>query len=138
MTPHAGIHGAYSAATQATGTPRDIEYAIFSRVTGELNRAIADDRPFPELAAAVHENFKLWTALAADLTSERNALPPALRAQLIGLAQFTRRQSHAVLRGEAEPGVLVEINTAIMKGLRGQLPPEPGTAALDAAPGEAA
>jgi hypothetical protein len=29
-----------------------------------------------------------------------------------------------VLRREAEAGVLIEINTAVMRGLRGQLPPD--------------
>ena len=44
-----------------------------------------------------------------------------LRAQLISLAEFVRRHSLAVLGGRARIGALIDINTAIMKGLRGNL-----------------
>ena len=128
MSLQTGRYGAYASATRATGTAREIEHGIFSRVTGALSRAIREDRPFPELATAMHENQRLWTALALDLADDRNALPEALRAQLLGLAQFVRNHTSSVLRGEAEASVLVEINTAVMRGLRGQAgtgaPPE--------------
>ena len=53
--------------------------------------------------------------------SDANRLPVPLRAQLISLAEFVRRHSLAVLGGRAEVGALIDINTAIMKGLRGNL-----------------
>jgi len=120
MSLRTGSYGAYHAATRATGTPRDIEYQVFSRVTGALSRAVREDRPFAEIAAALTENLELWTTLAADLARHGNDLPPELRRQLLGLAAFTRDHTHKALRREADPGVLVEINTAVMRGLRGQ------------------
>jgi flagellar protein FlaF len=39
--------------------------------------------------------------------------------QLVSLAEFVRRHSLAVLGGRARIGALIDINTAIMKGLRG-------------------
>ena len=50
---------------------------------------------------------------------DTNALPVPLRAQLVSLAKFVRRHSLAVLGGRASIAPLVDINTAIMKGLRG-------------------
>jgi len=125
MSLHTGSYNAYQAATRATGTPKDIEYGLFRQVTGDLSRALRDGSPFSDLAAALHANLRLWTAITIDLAGEGNALPPALRAQLIGLAQFTRNHTHQVLKGEGEAGVLVEINTALMRGLRGDGAGEP-------------
>ena len=44
-----------------------------------------------------------------------------LRAQLISLAEFVRKHSLAVLGGRASVAPLIDINTAIMKGLRGDV-----------------
>ena len=115
-------YGAYGAANRALGTPRSMEYEIFGRVTGQLRRAAREDRPFSELAAAIHDNQRLWTALIADMAHAENALPDQLKARLISLAAFTRAHSAKVLRGEGETAPLVEINTAVMRGLRGQGP----------------
>jgi hypothetical protein len=46
-----------------------------------------------------------------------NELPDTLRAGLFNLAGFTQRHSAAVLAGTANAEVLVEINTAVMRGL---------------------
>jgi flagellar protein FlaF len=48
-----------------------------------------------------------------------NALPVELRAQLISLAEWVRRHSHAVLSGHDGVAPLIDINTSIMRGLRG-------------------
>ena len=50
-----------------------------------------------------------------------NALPIQLRAQIVSLAGFVRRHGMAVLAGSASIAPLVDINTAIMKGLRGDV-----------------
>ena len=112
----------YGEATRATGTPRSVEYQVFSRVTGQLNRALREGQPFSRLAAALEDNLRLWTVIATDVTDPGNELPLALRSQLAGLAKFVRVHTHKVLRREAETDVLIEINTAVMRGLRGQLP----------------
>jgi len=72
---------AYGAAASPTRTDRDGEYAVVSRVTRRL-KAAADRGAagFPELVAALHENRKLWTALAVDLGGDANGLPRDLRA----------------------------------------------------------
>lgn len=114
--PH--VRDAYAAAP--VRTERGTEYAIFARVTHGMKALDESDRAsFPALARAVTDNQRLWATLAEDLMSEQNLLPVSLRGQLIGLAEFVRRHSHAVLGGRASVEPLIDINTAIMKGLRG-------------------
>ncbi len=120
MTPHA--RSGYAQAAAPVRTHRGSEYAAFAHVTAGLRSADPDDRlQFPALARAVHDNGRLWSALADDLRLEENGLPLALRAQLLGLAEFVRRHSNHVLAGRAPVEPLIEINTAIMKGLRGEV-----------------
>ncbi len=122
MSAHALTQNAYGDATRATGTPRNVEYQVFSQITGQLNRASAEGRPFSDLAMALHENLRLWTIIATDVTGAGNGLPVPLRGQLADLSKFTRSHTQKVLRQEADAAVLIEINTAVMRGLRGQLP----------------
>jgi flagellar biosynthesis activator protein FlaF len=120
MTPHA--RSGYAQAAAPVRTARGTEYAAFAHVTAGLTSVDASDRrQFPALARAVHDNQRLWGALSDDLRLEGNGLPAALRAQLLGLAEFVRRHSNQVLAGQAAVQPLVEINTAIMKGLRGEV-----------------
>jgi flagellar protein FlaF len=117
MYPSSQARSAYAAAPERTA--RDAEYANFASVTRELRAADAKD--FPALARADTDNQRLWGTLAEDLMSDGNALPVPLRASLISLAEFVRRHSMAVLGGRASVAALVDINTAIMKGLRGNV-----------------
>ena len=114
----------YGRATRSTGTPRDVEYQLFSQVTGRLNRALAAGTGFTELAAALNDNLQLWQTIALDVADDANALPPKLRARLFYIFEFTAAHSRKVLRREAGAEVLVEINTAVMRGLRAH-PAEP-------------
>ena len=104
----------------ATRTPRDTEYSALARVTCRLREAHEAGRGnFPALCQAVLDNSKLWEMLENDLIDDRNQLPPALRAQLVSLAEFVRRHGMAVIGRRANAEALIDINTSIMKGLRG-------------------
>ena len=72
------------------------------------------------LAEAMHDNVRLWMALGADVASDENQLPKPLRVQILGLANFARTHMLRVLAGEETVDALIDINMAIMKGLRGQ------------------
>jgi flagellar protein FlaF len=126
MSLHAASQQGYGAAAKALGTDRDVEYRVFGQVTGRLTHAMRAEAPFSELAAALHENTRLWTALAADLARPDNALPESLRARLLSLAVFSRDHAGRVLRGEGDAEVLVEINRSIMGGLRARHSGEAG------------
>lgn len=116
----------YLTATKSTGSPRIIEYQLFSRITGQLSRCVQSDHTFPDLVAALNENQNLWQTLALDIIDSDNELPAQLRAQLFYLFEFTRKHTSSVLRGEADAQALIDINTSIMRGLR-QSPPDKGT-----------
>ncbi|MFB9148526.1 flagellar biosynthesis regulator FlaF [Roseovarius ramblicola] len=116
---------AYGAEAGAVHTPRATEYRAFARITHRLKSATAADggpgggRDMPALAAALHDNRRLWAILAADAADPANRLPPALRARLVYLAEFTRVHSGRVLREGASTEPLIEVNVAVMRGLAG-------------------
>lgn len=108
---------AYQSSSRAPlRTPRGTEYEALAKVTHQLKDALTS--PFSQLAAALHENRRLWTVLAADVADSKNGLPDTLRAQVFYLAEFTFEHSRKVLSKGEDPSVLIEINTAVMRGLR--------------------
>lgn len=104
----------------ALTSPRVVEYDLLAKVTAALRAAQEPGGNFPALAMAINRNLRLWTYLASDLAEEGNGLPPDLRARLFYLYEFTARHGQTVLEGKASADVLVEINTAVMRGLRGE------------------
>ncbi len=111
-------HAAYRPGAQPIQTPRGIEYEAFARVTSRL-KAASTGTPanFSELVHALHANRRLWIVLATDAADQDNALPKDLRARILYLAEFTRQHTGKVLQSGASVGPLLEINTAIMRGL---------------------
>lgn len=111
----------YGDATTFQKTPSQVEYQAFAKITKALTGAAKEaNSNFPRLAEALHENIRLWTIVAAGVAVDENELPPALRAQLFYLAEFTRAHTSKILKGEADAAALIDINTAVMKGLRQQ------------------
>ena len=111
----------YARPEAATRTPRSLEYELLARSTKALTRAwTGRKQDFPSLATALNENLQLWSTLAADVAEPANGLPAALRAQLFYLYQFTSEHSRAVLADGGSVEVLIDINTAVMRGLRGE------------------
>ena len=120
MTSLTLAHGAYARPDAPARSSRAVEYDLFARVTRRLTLAHrAREVDFPALVAALHENERLWRTLAIDVADPENALPASLRAQLFYLHEFTTSHSRKVIEGAASAEVLVDINTAIMRGLRG-------------------
>ena len=58
--------------------------------------------------------------MATQVADAKNALPQGLRAQIFYLAEFTLQHSRKALSGGASVRPLIEINTAVMRGLRGE------------------
>jgi flagellar protein FlaF len=113
-------HRPYGQTVTPVRTQRGIEYDLLVRVTKHLSDAWARRREdFPALALAINENTRLWTVLALDVAHEDNGLPELLRAQLFYLYRFSELHGRKVLAGNASVEVLVDINTAVMRGLRG-------------------
>ncbi|MEP2532354.1 flagellar biosynthesis regulator FlaF [Shimia sp.] len=119
MTPNSLAHRAYSRAAVPTRTPRKLEYDTIARITHRLKISAQKGKPgFSGLAEAIHDNRKLWTILATDVVGNDNGLPEALRARLFYLAEFTHHHSSKVLSGNASVRPLLEVNTAVLRGLR--------------------
>lgn len=108
---------AYAPTEVAIHTPRSTEAKLLSQVTSQLQRSKDGKASFPDLAAALHRNREMWTTLAGDVADPNNELPDALRAQIFYLAEFTHLHSQKVLRGDATVVPLIDINTAILRGL---------------------
>lgn len=121
MTPYSVASRAYGESSAPLRTPRSMEYDLLAKCTMKLrNTAPKRDSDFPAFVQALSDNLKLWTVLASDVASPNNSLPSALRAQLFYLYEFTDLHTKNVRDNKISVDVLIDINTAVMKGLRGQ------------------
>lgn len=110
---------AYASSTETVRSPRAVEYEIIAQVTHNLKSAAEDkSHNYSRFAEAIHRNNQLWTVLAASVVDPDNELPKDVRAQLFYLSEFTRRQAAQALAGKANILPLLQINTAILRGLR--------------------
>lgn len=121
MSAAAHAQSSYAHPARPLKTPRDIEYDLMAGITGRLKAALphAKGRLSPPLAAALHDNSRMWATFATDLAHPDNAFADDLRGKLISLAEFTLQHTARVLAGSATADALVDINMAIMRGLRG-------------------
>ncbi len=111
---------AYAAANAQISTPKSYEYKIIARVTREIIEAARKGKDgFPALLEAVELNRKLWRILEQDLVSDDNQLPASTKENLVYLAEFTRQYTPKIIRREAGVQPILEVNTAILRGLRG-------------------
>jgi flagellar biosynthesis activator protein FlaF len=113
-------HSGYGATNAHIRTPRSIEYDVLARATARIKAACEEGVHFARLAEALTENNRIWTLFATDVAEANNGLPAMLRAQLFYLAEFTFLHTQKVLKGEATADALIEINTAVLRGLAGQ------------------
>ena len=118
---------AYAPVNSPVLTGRATELRLFSQTTARLKAAMTSGI-FAEIAEALFQNRRVWTHLAAEVADTSNSLPATLRAQIFYLAEFTEHHTRIILKGEADVSALVDINTAVMRGLSGT-----GAKATDAA-----
>ena len=112
---------AYRTDAQPIRTGRDTEYNTIAQITHRLKTASKRGAEgFTDLVSALQDNKRLWTVLAVDAADQANGLPKELRARIIYLSEFTRQHSSKVLSRAATADALIEINTAIMRGLRNE------------------
>ncbi|AWI87389.1 flagellar biosynthesis regulator FlaF [Methylorubrum aminovorans] len=98
---------------------RERERAAFDRALGLLRSAEARGAAGPERTAAVGSIQDLWNVLIADLLDAENALPEALRADLVAIGLWNMREAGEVLSTpERSLAALIEVNTSIRDGLQ--------------------
>jgi flagellar protein FlaF len=118
MTLHSPI--AYARQEAPTRSLRSVEYDLLAQTTRRLRSAWSNrEADFPGLVRALTDNQQLWSTLASDVALPGNSLPQVLRARLFYLFEFITQHSRSVLDGKAGIEVLADINTAVMRGLRG-------------------
>lgn len=110
---------AYAPGAGSIRTPRSVEFEVIARITHRLKHAIQTQEK-RMLIDVLHENRKLWNTLAADVASSTNELPQELRARIFYLAEFTNQHTSKVLRNQATAVPLLEINAAILGGLKSE------------------
>jgi flagellar protein FlaF len=134
MTAHAfNARTAYGVSSDAIGSDKDIEVQVFQRAIAKLSTLRGPGFSLTgEAAEILSENLRLWDMLAVDLLNKDNPLDDKLRAELLSLGRFVRTHTHGILAGNGSVDVLVDINTAILKGLLGQ-PGEASASATQAA-----
>ena len=111
---------AYSAVSAPTRTPRRAEFEAVAKITQKMRLTASEGLAgFPALAEALNDNRKLGNIFLIDVSDPKNSLPDDLRARIFYLAEFTRVHTAKVLARQADVEPLIEINTAILRGLRG-------------------
>lgn len=121
VNTHNMAHSTYGRPEAPVRSQRSIEYDLFARVTKRLTAAWATrSHDFAGLVRALHDNTTMWRTLASDVAEPENGLPKPLRARLFYLYEFTAQHSPKILEDQASIEVLVDINTAVMRGLRGE------------------
>ena len=121
MNASALAQRAYAPTNVSTRSDRSIEYDVIARITARMKAAIVAES-FPKLLEALHDNRKLWRTLAIDVADDQNQLPADLRARIFYLAEFTDHQTNRVLREKDSAVPLLEVNMAILRGLKQEGP----------------
>ena len=124
---------AYRSSQRLGANARDTEAQALLEAARRLDAAIGSDADRDAYRAALRLNWRLWTIIQADVSSEGSPLPDEIRQNILSLSVFIDRHTVKAL---AEPNntklrVLVDINRNIAAGLMANVdgPLEPATEA---------
>ncbi|MDA7827282.1 flagellar biosynthesis regulator FlaF [Rhodobacteraceae bacterium] len=119
MNAHTQARKIYAASSVTTKTSRNIEFSVLAKVTGALHQATQNkSKDFPKFVQALNDNRTLWSIFVDDLYDPENGLDQSLRVQLIELGLFVQKHTSNVLSAKASVTPLLEINAAILRGLK--------------------
>ena len=122
---------AYQSSQKLGASPRETEAEALLQAARMMDAAVGGDDS-DAYRTALRLNWRLWTIIQADVSSDENPLPENIRQNLLSLSVFIDRHTVGAL---SEPSgrklrVLIEINRNIASGLMAN--PEEG-AGLDSA-----
>ena len=111
----------YREHASVTRSTRRTEYEVVAQITHRLREAARRHKSdFPGYVTALDDNRKLWQAFGIDVAHENNALPDEVKARILYLAEFTNEHTRKILRENASVVPLLEINVAVMRGLKNE------------------
>ncbi|MEP6443966.1 MAG: flagellar biosynthesis regulator FlaF [Hyphomicrobiales bacterium] len=109
----------YLGSMETTRSERRSEYEVIARITRRLRDAArAQKTDFSGFVEALDLNRQLWQIFAIDVADDQNPLPQELRARIFYLAEFTEIHTRKVLREKASIMPLLEVNMAVLRGLK--------------------
>jgi flagellar biosynthesis activator protein FlaF len=98
---------------------RRVEYQALDKVIGLLRQAAAAPNPSRIGVDALHYTWELWSAFVGDLSSDENALPPAVRSNLISVGIWILKETNAIRQGRSRNfSGIADICIIIRDGLR--------------------
>ena len=110
---------AYKNSQRELASEKSIELQVFYQITSRMRAAdISETGGMSKLAEALTDNMKLWNILFTDLSLASNKVPSELKVQIMSLAKFTQSHTFEVLAGRAKHDVLIDINQAMINGMR--------------------
>lgn len=105
-------------AEESAQAARRRERAILERAIAKLEAAKTYGGRSPEAAEALAFVQQLWAAFIEDLSDDGNSLPIPLRASLISIGLWIRKESELIASGRSDSFEgLIEINRMIADGL---------------------
>jgi len=111
----------YQQNRSSTQSERRTEYDVVAQITHRLRDAAQKAREdYPGYVAALTDNRRLWQIFAIDVLDKENALPPELKARIFYLAEFTEAHTKKILREKQSVLPLLEVNMAILRGLKSE------------------
>lgn len=110
---------AYRSSQKLGAGARQTEARALLEAARRLSEAGKESDTEGEYRAALRLNWRLWTIIQSDITSEENPLPSEIKANIMSLSIFIDKHTVGAL---AEPdlnklAVLVDINRNIASGL---------------------
>lgn len=105
-------------ASDSPRSAREREKAALQTANAKLAAAKARGALTPEAFEATDFVKRLWTVFIADLSNDENGLPPDLRASLISIGLWIRREADLIDQGKSSnfDGIM-DINQLIADGL---------------------
>lgn len=106
-------------ASDSASNARERERDALQIAIAKLALAKAHGPQTPQSFEATAYLRRLWSVFLIDLSHEDNALPEKLRASLISIGMWVRREADMIDAGDSKNFEgLIEINQMIAEGLR--------------------
>ena len=113
----------YDAMSKETMSGRDLEAHVLTKAANKIKAsitALGQKEGRRQLNEALTYNQRIWGVLQAELADENNALPLAVRQDLLNLSLFVDRHTLTAMAypDQNKLQVLADINLNLASGLR--------------------